>query len=778
MVSSDNKSISDRLQTELVGVAFEQLRLSAVALLVSGLFLGAALWNVSDRRIVTAWVSAVTVINLLRLALAVYYRRRKNSRSTASWKRLFLSGVAVSSLLWGIGAFLLFPQDSPLHQTIMIVVLAGITAGALSSLAPILSAVRIFMFAVLLPLIVRLLMQPEPIYAWLAAMILMFLGLILTVSRKFYLNNLKTIQTRQMYEKAKEALHLSAKRFESIFRDAPAGIFLYDTDLRMVDVNQSLMDILDAPYDFLVGLDLHKIRDKGILPALEAPLNNVDGFYEGPYVTLYRKIEIWISMRTSAVLDSNRNVIGGIGIIEDITARRQDQEKIRYQAYYDALTDVPNRTLLLDHLQQEMIRFRRHGIIAGLLFLDLDHFKNINDSLGHAIGDALLVAAARRLQELLREEDTISRLGGDEFVILLPDLALNPAEAAQKVDTVARKVHTLLSEPFEIAGHRLSTSASIGAVVTDDDNDTCEDLLKHADTAMYQAKKAGRRVTRFYKPEMDRWIQRRLRIDNALRIAAENDMLRLHYQPIVDFADGRIVGAEALLRWRDPELGEVAAEEFVSVAEESGLIVRIGTWVLDEACRQFAAWRQGPCAPFNLERIAVNVSSKQFSDDHFVTATLDALGRHGLKPGQLELELTESIIIDNVEAISKKMQELRYYGIGLSIDDFGTGYSSLSYLKKLPFSTLKIDKSFTHDIQTDLDDAALIRTIITIAFSFDLNVIAEGVETPEQFAFLQGNGCHYYQGYHCSVPLDGAAFSKMLVEQGGRCAGERLQNQL
>ena len=752
------------LHEELVETVTKQLRMSMTLLMINALILAAALWDVVDHHRLSLWLLLAALVGSLRFVSAVLHRRYRRALTTRSWLHLFLIGVTFSSLVWGMSAWFLFPHGHPQHQTILIIILTGITAGGVSSLAPILSAVRIFLLLMLTPLVVQLFMQPEPVYTRLAILIILYIFMILVISKNFYADKLRTIRTRQLYDKAQRDLHLTAERFEAIFRDAPTGIFFYDADLRIIEVNQTLCETLDAPRDFLMGLDLHQIKDKGILPSLEAVLDRVDGHFEGPYVTLYRRMEIWINMRTSPVYDTEHNVIGGVGIVEDVTAQVKDQEKIRYQAYYDTLTGIPNRLYLMERVKQEMSRFRHHGIIAGVLFLDLDHFKNVNDSLGHPVGDAMLIETAGRLQTLLRDEDVVARLGGDEFVILLPDLAYTPEAAARKTEMVAQKVHTVFAEPFDVTGHRLSTTSSIGAVVTDAEHDTCEDLLKHADTAMYQAKKAGRGVTRFYQSEMDRWVQRRHKIDNALRSENLESRLQLYYQPIVDFSTGRIVGAEALLRWNDPELGPVSPTEFIAVAEENGLIMRLGSWVMEEACRRFALWEGVPYPP--LGRIAVNVSSKQFADDAFVERTLTTLKRHGLRPDRLELELTESVIIDSIDATARKMEALRAHGIGLSIDDFGTGYSSLSYLKKLPFSTLKIDKSFTQDIQTDADDAALIKAIIAIAQSLELEVIAEGVETVEQFSFLKENHCHCFQGFYAFKPMDHEAFSAVLLGRG------------
>jgi diguanylate cyclase (GGDEF)-like protein/PAS domain S-box-containing protein len=584
----------------------------------------------------------------------------------------------------------------------------------------------------------------------------------LIVSKRFNKNNRKAIESRLMFEAAKEELYLTSERFETVFKEAPVGIFLYDVDLKILEVNQEFSEILDAPIDYLIGLDMSQLPDKRIFSTLHAVIDKIEGFYEGEYTVNYNHHEIWISMRTSPLFDSEGHVIGGIGIVTDITKRMHDQQKIHHQAYHDALTDVPNRMMLTQRLNQELVRYKRHSIISGLLFLDLDHFKDINDSLGHHIGDELLIEVAYRLKSIIREEDIVSRLGGDEFVILLADLGTKEISAVNKAELIAQKVHAALETPFHIQHHLLTISTSIGIVITDALNTTTEALLKHADTAMYQAKKEGRGISSFYRPEMDRLLKRRLKLHNSLHSAIKHNELQLYYQPIVNFATNKIIGAEALLRWENREIGRISPDEFIPIAEEGGFIIPIGTWVLHEACKHLAQWQSESAEGLDLQKISVNVSSKQFSEPEFVTKVLDAIKQSGINPNHLELELTESIIVDDIDAVIRKMQLLRSHGIGISMDDFGTGYSSLSYLKKLPFSTLKIDKSFTQDIQTDINDAELIRSIITIAKTFHLKVIAEGVETMQQHDFLLQNECCCYQGYFCTPALPSAAFSDFI----------------
>ncbi len=446
------------------------------------------------------------------------------------------------------------------------------------------------------------------------------------------------------------------------------------------------------------------------------------------------------------------------------------EEKIKHQAYFDALTDIPNRILLKDRVEQSLSHYRRHGDLIAIMFLDLDHFKSINDSLGHYVGDLLLIETAVRLSRICREEDTVARLGGDEFIVLLNELGQDPHNAAKYAERIAEKIHEALSQPFDVGEREsINTSSSIGIAIVSSDDQSADDLLKFADTAMYQAKKEGRNTTRFYQEQMDQWIKKRLFLENALRHAIKNSELELYYQPVIEIATKRIIGAEALLRWNHPELGLVMPDEMISIAEESGLIVSIGEWVLREACTQFVRWRSENLRQVHIDRIAINVSVVQFRQNDFVDKVIRIVAESGIVPSMLELELTESTVIDNIDIVIEKMNRLRSAGINISMDDFGTGYSSLSYLKRLPFTTLKIDRSFVRDIMSDADDAALVETILSMASIFKFDVIAEGVETIDQFKFLEEHGCQYFQGYLCSKPVQVSQFEELLTHDIQSC---------
>jgi len=447
--------------------------------------------------------------------------------------------------------------------------------------------------------------------------------------------------------------------------------------------------------------------------------------------------------------------------LRDVTDRKQAEARIEYLAYYDALTELPNRRLLLDRLEQNISRARRYDHFGAMLYLDLDRFKNINDSLGHPIGDALLKEVSQRLIADLRQEDTVSRLGGDEFVMLLSDLGTNQEQAAAAAQSKAENIKVRLAEKYKIEGHELHVTPSIGVAMFPTGlkgQESGNDILRYADTAMYRAKDDGRDTIRFFLPSMQTAADSRLAIEKELRFALERNEISIYFQPQVN-CKGEIIGAETLARWRHPTKGFISPATFIPIAEATGLILPIGEFVLRAACEHLKQWSD---MGLKISHLAVNVSPRQFRQPNFISHVNTILEETGADPSTLGLELTEGMVIDNIVDTIEKMQGLKQLGVELSIDDFGTGYSSLAYLKKMPLDILKIDQSFVRDIETDISDAAIVDTIISMAKHLDLKVIAEGVETEFELNFLEEKGCRIYQGYLFSKPVPNDQFTKIL----------------
>jgi len=456
------------------------------------------------------------------------------------------------------------------------------------------------------------------------------------------------------------------------------------------------------------------------------------------------------------VKNINGTIINHLAIFSDISERKLAQERIQQLAHYDVLTGLPNRVLFNDRLEQAMISAQRNHSRISLLFLDIDRFKQINDTLGHSTGDQLLQNVGRRLLECVREQDTVSRQGGDEFIIVLADADATGAEL------VAEKILHAILQPYTIEQHDLRITASIGIAVYPDHAQDSENLIKYADVAMYQAKENGRNCYQHFDPSMNASSYERLKLETALRDALQRNELEVFYQPQVNLADGHIIGCEALVRWLHPTLGMIYPEKFIPLAEETGLIIPINHWVAEQAIKQCRAWRD---IGFDALTMSINLSALQFRQHSLLQQIRDLLQQYNLPANVLDLELTESILMQGVERTLATLHELSAMGVIISIDDFGTGYSSLSYLKLFPIKQLKIDQSFVRDITTDTSDATMVRTIIVMARSLKLHVIAEGVETAEQAAFLAQCGCERAQGYYYSRPIPAAEFEQLLQQQ-------------
>jgi len=558
-------------------------------------------------------------------------------------------------------------------------------------------------------------------------------------------------------------LRQSEQQLRRMLETTQEGFWMADLAYRTQEVNPALCVMLARPRAEIVGrslLDFLAETDRRIfLAAVEKVAGGAASRFE---IALLRPDGDTLACEFSvtAMVDDDGNATGLFALIADMTQHKQAEEQIRNLAFYDGLTQLPNRRLLLDRLGHALAASQRNDEFGAILFLDLDNFKTINDTQGHDVGDLLLSEVAKRLQACVRDDDTVSRLGGDEFVVLLEGLHSEQASAAALAETVAEKLRDAIDQPFSIQGREFHSTPSIGISLFLSHQASIDELLKRADFAMYQAKDAGRNAIRFFDPAMQAGLDARIALLADLRHALPQQQLHLDYQAQVDL-HGRVFGAEVLLRWRHPQRGLVSPAVFIPLAEESSLILGMGRWVLHTACGQIKAWCENPAA--RHLRLAVNVSARQFRQRDFAQQVETVLIESGINPGLLKLELTESLVLDNVADTIAKMQALKKLGVGFSMDDFGTGHSSLSQLKKLPLDQLKIDQSFVRDIATDPNDAAIVQTIIVMAKSLGLDVIAEGVETREQLEFLRERGCAAFQGYLFSRPVALAQFEALLL---------------
>ena len=561
------------------------------------------------------------------------------------------------------------------------------------------------------------------------------------------------------HKQVESSLRIAAAAFES-----QQGMLITDANNIILRINQSFADMTGYSVDEVIGKTPHMFssgrHDASFYAAMWATINTT-GRWQGEVWDRRKSGEIYPKWLTITAVKGHDGVVTNyVGTHTDITERKDAEAQIRSLAFYDPLTLLPNRRLLADRLQQALIVSPRNGREGALLFIDLDHFKTLNDTLGHDKGDLLLQEVARRVTGCIRACDTVARLGGDEFVVMLEDLSDNVIEAASQAEGVGEKVLAALSQPFDLAGHAYRSSSSIGITLFGAPHNSSDELMKRADLAMYQAKAAGRNTLRFFDPKMQAEVSARAALEADLREGLKLGQFVLYYQPQLNDRGG-VTGAESLVRWQHPQRGLVPPGDFIPLAEETGLILPLGNWVLESACRQLAQWAPDPNRADLC--VAVNVSAGQMHQPDFVEQVQAVLARTGANPKRLKLELTESLLLKDIEDTIAKMKRLKAQGIGFSLDDFGTGYSSLSYLKRLPLEQLKIDQSFVRDVLTDPNDAAIARTVVALAQSLGLSVIAEGVETQAQRAFLAQQGCSAYQGYLFSRPLPIAAFEAYLA---------------
>lgn len=755
-------------------IFIEQVRLLYTNSLISqvvGVFVGSLLClilkDIVDIRVLALWFVAFVVVSALRIIVIILYHKRSPVLlSITAWHALFVVGTYIIAGIWGSSFFLVFPLESPPHQTVHFLVVVGVVAGGIVFLCPSLSAVSGFLLLILLPAAVKLLTLSGFLDLILAVLTLLFLMITLIGALRINRNISENIQLRLQATQRENVLKVSEERYRHIFNNAPLGIFQYDINSEIVDCNEAFAAILGSDKKNLVGLNmLASLKNQGVLNTVKNSLEKGDGYFEGEYTSVTGNKKTPVRAFFTAIRDFDGKITGGIGIVEDFTEKKLSEQQIQYHMTYDSLTGLPNRRLLNNQLSNEISRARRHGYYGALLFIDMDNFKNINDSLGHSVGDEMLKLVASRISDNIRHEDVAARMGGDEFVVILTELGTTLDRTVNTVMEIADTIKYCLAAPCKVEGHDMHLTSSIGVSLFPKKGTTAGDILKQADTAMYRAKEAGRNNVQFFLPSMQKAADERLLIQTELRQALKKGGLLLYYQPQFS-QEGRMIGAEALLRWQHQHKGLIPPGDFLPIAEETALMADIEKWVLKTACEKIFKWQNSGWLKEG-HTISVNISGKELTGGEFVDSVKKVLQETGADPHYLGIEITEGSLISTGKDIVDTITQLRNIGIKFSIDDFGTGYSSLSYLQSLPLHTLKIDRSFVNVIGNSHADAVLVDTIIMMARNLGLHVIAEGVENEQELEYLKKKGCTDYQGYYFSKPLPEELFLEMLISKGG-----------
>jgi diguanylate cyclase (GGDEF)-like protein/PAS domain S-box-containing protein len=791
MTSHDRELVNQHIEAEQIRLLYRFSLVGYLAELMVTFLLGAILWEELAHPVLFAWFVVAFVVMLSRYGLYKWFiGKQPGFDQLPHWERRFIIGACIMALLWGLIGTLLLPRTgSPQIPVIMLIAL--LTTGSVAYYAPHRTLFGFTSVVSLVPMSVMLTATGGTRPALFIGGALLVLSLLLVVvhSRvhlglvdalgarfdnvlmgvklgeekgRVHQINQALAQEADERRKAERAELLALQRLKLHLERTPLGVIEWDLDFKVTTWNPAAEIIFGYSAAEMIGESGYKLvtgnTESERLASMWTELMQNKGTTRVPLATRNKQGEvIHTEWYNTPLVDDTERVIGVASLMQDVTERLNTERTIHYMAHHDSLTGLPNRRLMQDRLNQAILAARRQQRHVALLFLDLDRFKLVNDTLGHDTGDFVLRDIAKRLTRVVREGDTVSREGGDEFVIVLPDL--EKPEAAQ---IVANKILAELAKPIEISGQEVTVTASIGISHYPNDATDVHHLLKHADSAMYQAKDAGRNTVRFFTSDLNFLLSKRLEVESRLRRGIEKDEFFLRYQPQVDVLSGRIIGVEALLRWNDPNTGEIFPKDFISVAEELGLIVPLGEWVFKTACKQLRQWDM---EGFKDLTVSVNLSPRQFVSRKLLPSMKAALLETGVDAHRIDLEITESMAMRNLEQSIEILSELRRLGATISVDDFGVGYSSLGQLKRLPAQTLKIDRSFISQVPDDPNSCSITEAIIAMGKRLKLRVIAEGVEQTSQLEFLRANGCDAFQGYLFAKPLTAGDLTSLMKSQ-------------
>ena len=763
---SSEQDLLRRIKDDKIQLLFDGTWPSVIATAVVGAIFASIHFSLTTWQNLVYWYASLLVVLLLRGLLERRYRAAKTQAGDLQpWVWRYRLGVISSGMIFGSAGLLFYPPDSVAHQAVTVVLLAGMSAGALTVLVSDLISFAVYISFLLLPCAAISLSYSDRLHVGIGLLLIAFYGLLLRSS--YRIHDLVDSSLRLRYinlslvDNLEREKHRLDNRLGRILNDSSNEIYVMDAQtLKCLQVNLGATQNLGYNQEEITGLGMLDILvnleqahfAQLIQPLLQGGRDSVP--YQGKH---RRKDGSLYDVEGRLQLSTEEEPPVYVATVLDVTARKESESKLIQQANFDQLTSLPNRYYMMTRIDDAFARARREHTKVALLFMDLDNFKNINDTLGHNIGDLLLQQAAVRIRSVLRGSDTPARLGGDEFLVMLEGL-----QHGEQAEVVSRKLVESFERAFTVEGREIYTTTSIGISVFPDDGESVDLLMQHADTAMYQAKVNGRDHYQYFSQNMRAATEEHVIIETHLRRALINRELHLVYQPKIDISCGEIIGAEALLRWSSPELGTVSPDKFIRVAENIGLIETIGNWVLASACEEARKWQDITKAPIH---VAVNVSSHQFRTGKLLREVEQVLATTGLSPDALELEITESLLVQDTKEPQEILQALFERGIKLALDDFGTGYSSLSYLKRFPLQVLKIDRSFVRDLSVDQNDEVLVEAIVAMAHSLNLEVVAEGVENQLQLDFLRQRGVRFVQGYFYSPPVLPARFRAMLMEQ-------------
>jgi diguanylate cyclase (GGDEF)-like protein/PAS domain S-box-containing protein len=786
-----NEKHSAQIRDAQIGRLFTQVPVNLSANLINVLIILFVFWDEIAPVTLIGWAVYAQTVNLCGLILLLAHRAFQARASNEKWAKWFTVYGTADGITWGAAALLLLIPDNTFYTLFLCLIVIANLQGGLTSFLSYRPVMVLFIVSVLVPFAIRFASIGEIAYYALAGLSLMYCGNILSMGLRFHRNlidawrlrfelqesesalresrdslEIRVSERTQQLREANEELQKSEALYRAVVEVQTELLCRFMPGGRLTFANDAFCRFFEAERDGLIGSEFLSIhRANGLLPLAEAEkiLNCVAGLTPnnstGTCETLAPDDEgttRWLMWTHRALFDENGRVLEYQSVAIDITERKEAEERIEFIAHHDALTELPNRLLFQNHLE-DIIRqpSKRHRSTAILLF-DLDDFKHVNEALGHYYGDMLLREMAWRLQECMRDGDVLARLGGDEFGVIMRDVT-SPHDVAQMAERVLEE----LDRAVVVEEHMIAVGASAGITLYPEDSSDAGRLLKNADLALYRAKGRGRATYEFYSQDLAKQAERRLEVITGIREAISNEQFHMVYQPKIRLEDGEIIGSEALIRWTHPEEGMVSPGEFIPIAETTGLSVPIGDWVLREVCRQLRMWR---AADLPLKPVSVNLSAIQFTDRRFIEKARGAMRDNSIDPKLIEFEITETAIMNDVEASVETMKDIVKLGSRLSIDDFGTGYSSFGYLRQMPIAEIKIDRSFLIDAADSSEDQAILKAMIDLGHSLGLSVLTEGVETTEQYQLLQDLHCDNAQGFLMSRPLTADAFEAKLQE--------------
>lgn len=728
--------------SELYSMSVKSLPVAATLAILSTVFLYEELG-----KLILTWCIVVILLVSYRMYIAYQFMRDRKRDTLTVWYRKFIFSALATAVTFGLFSFLFIPHLEPFGQMFAVAVVLGMSFGAITSLHIDYRLSLLYISIIVIPAIVTLFMYSHSTIFYIVPLLLILyfmaqLILITTMhNQRIQIDNL---------EKDQNVLH-------NLFKESPLSMFSFNKNLELTDSNKQFDLLFGHNSRSLVGMNLKDLPDSRAVNVMAQSLEDGSQRYEGPYISI-KGSEFWIDAKISPYTDSHEEVIGAIAIIEDKTKERDAIAELEHISVHDTLTELFNRRGFENYMK-ELIQKEKHSTYYSLLFyLDLNQFKGINDSLGHKVGDEVLLSVAHRLQYTMQDECSISRLGGDEFIIVIPHFTRNKDEAQNHAKIFGRQIKMIFNDPFIIDDLHLHIQSSIGIIIIEPEYSNIEEIIRHADITMYQAKKTNDHLS-YYDEALDEKQKDLFVLQHDLAYAAENGQLDMFFQPIVRMYDDELLSAEALIRWEHPEKGMMNPSEFIPLAIKAGLLSNITWWIIDRVCKVIRSWKD--TGAWDLNYVSININAQQLIEQNFAKEFLKMLQKNGIETSDIMIEITERSLIDSFDSTQNVINELRYQGIKCAIDDFGIGYSSLSYLKKLSFNTLKIDKAFIQDIIGNPDEVTMVKTILDIGRQFNYNIIIEGIEDIKQKEVLLALDDELsYQGFYFSKPVHADAFRK------------------